>query len=744
MKYIFMFVLLCILTGCEQKYSTQKLGANDPFKSTMVPSEFFSINADIDNVIEGANGTTIALPKGCFKDKDGNIVTGDVKVELAEALTLDKMLASNLTATSDGNPLETNGMIYFNAKANDSALSINKDKPVYIEIPSKNKRDGMMVYRGVRDDNGNMNWIKPKKTEVFLAPVDVSALDFLPEGFDGAVKHAMPFGGHTEATRAFVDSLYYSFSTLRDQDSQSEGRGEVDEVSKRLKETAGNTAPGQMNEARDNPNKKIEKGEYTKGSYNYSATQQDTNMLRSAEIEQNEIDPARIKALKDSHFNNTLIATHEFEKRLKYIFYTCNKDILEIYVRNLDKNMWELDQMAADKLSSNPMMAKVFKRFAAEKLTNVKDAPEQAQLMSDYYEKQLGKIESELGSNKNDMLKLLAAKQHVADSVTEAYQKLLWKREKYRMERYKFRWTDMGWVNIDTPARTIVASGQAINNDLKLEVKVANGKSYDRVHVYTIYSDINSLYKLNTDDKETHYVGNSKDRTTYMKRGNKAFIIAVAYKGDNAWLGVKEFTTGSTELINIAVSKSSQETINSTMNDLEKGNYDPSKPKEIPEEGSIKVSKKSSFAEENSVVTDLAYQDFFYQENKRQQSLYQDELVLETLKNIVYPCHCTGEYLAVGRNLFRSNCQSCHSIREARTGPALAGATYRHSRKWLYSWTRNWKVLVAAGDPEAVQIQNYSPSQMNLFPQMTDYELKMLYDYIECEGGKGNTLTARK
>jgi hypothetical protein len=725
MKYIFLFALLCILSSCDQKYSTQKLGANDPFKSTMVPSEFFSVNADIDNVIEGANGTTIALPKGCFKDKDGNVVTGDVKVELAEALTLDKMLASNLTATSDGNPLETNGMIYFNAKANGAELSINKDKPVYIEIPSKNKRDGMMVYRGVRDDHGNMNWIKPKKTETFLTAVDVSKLDFLPDGFEGEVKHSMPFGGMTVATKVIVDSLYYSFSTLNDQGSEG-----LDEVTVRLKETGGN-APVQMNEARDNPNKKIENGAYTKESYNQSEAK-GGNLLLGAE-DQKEIDPARIKALKDPRFNNTLIATHEFEKRLKQIFNTCNKDVLEIYVKNLDKNMWELDQMAADKLGSDPM-AKVFKRFAKEKLTNVKDAPEQAQLMADYYENQVRTIEGELSANKNKMLRLLADKQKVADSMTDAYQKLLWKREKYRMERYKFRWTDMGWVNIDTPARGLVI-GQTKSNELKLEVRVANGKSYDRVHVYTIYSDINSLYKLNTDDNEIHYVGNSKDRTTYMKRGNKAYLIAVAYKGDNAWLGVKEYTTGSTELINISVTRSSQETINSTMNDIEKGNYDPSKPKEKPEEGTIKVSKKSSFTEENSVVTDLAYQDFFYQENKRQQGLYRDQMILEALEKIIHPCQCKGEAIMEGRMLFRSNCRSCHSISVAQTGPALAGVTYRHDRKWLYSWTRNWKKMVDEGDPYAIRIQNYAPSQMNLFPNFKDEDLKKLYDYIECEGG---------
>jgi|GEM_PF-941871 len=745
MRYILGLALLCLLAGCEKKYSTQKTGAHDLFTKTMVPSQFFSINADQDNVVEGADGTTIALPKGCFKNKNGDIATGTVKVELAEALSMDKMFASNLTTTSDGNQLETGGMIYLNASANNEELTINKNRPVYISIPARNKRDGMMVYRGVRDDNGNMNWIKPKKTEVFLTAVDVNTLDFLPENFEGAVKHAMPFGGQKRATSAFIDSLYYSFSTLGNYNYGKEGV-ELDEVSRRLKETGGSPQSGaNLREAQDNPDKKIIDGAYTKKSYDYS--EKPANNLLSASSmdtiarEHQEIDPARIKALKDPHFNKTLIATHEFETRLRYIFKTCNADVLEIYVKHLDKDLWELDQMAADKLGAEPV-AKQFRKFAAQKLTNVKDAPEQATLMADYYDKQVKKIGADIENLRSQLNKELKAKQQTADSMKDAYMNLLWKREKYRMEKYNFRWTDMGWVNIDTPSSIgVIAVKQP---PVKLEVKVANGGSFDRVHVYVVNSDIKSLYKLGTDDNIIHYAGNRDERSMVMKNKQKGYLVAVAYKGEKAYMAVKEYTVGVEERVNIAVRPSTQDAISATMRDIEKGRYDPGKPQEKKEEGTMSVSRKSEYLEENSVEVDLAYQESFYKEDKRQQDLYHDREVLDALERIVYPCHCASQQMSAAARLFRSNCASCHALYVATTGPPLAGVTRRHSRKWLYSWTRNWNDLVAAGDREAILAQNYSPSQMNLFPTLKDGDLKMLYDYFECEGDKPMTNTANK
>jgi mono/diheme cytochrome c family protein len=94
-----------------------------------------------------------------------------------------------------------------------------------------------------------------------------------------------------------------------------------------------------------------------------------------------------------------------------------------------------------------------------------------------------------------------------------------------------------------------------------------------------------------------------------------------------------------------------------------------------------------------------------------------------------------------GRNTFKVNCASCHSPVIAQTGPALMGVTKRWQdagsyngktgKEWLYTWIRNWSIPVNDKYPYAVRMQNYSPTQMNIFPTLSDREIDNLLLYVE-------------
>ena len=142
---------------------TVKFSETDPFQNSITESEFFEIDPKKDNIIEGNKGTLIAAPKGCFIDKNGNAVTENIQFELTESLSMEEMILSNLTTTSNGEPLETDGMIYINATANGEQLTIDKNNPIYIEIPTEKVKDGMQAYKGTRDEQGNMEWSDPKR-----------------------------------------------------------------------------------------------------------------------------------------------------------------------------------------------------------------------------------------------------------------------------------------------------------------------------------------------------------------------------------------------------------------------------------------------------------------------------------------------------------------------------------------------------------------------------------------------------
>lgn len=122
--------------------------------------------------------------------------------------------------------------------------------------------------------------------------------------------------------------------------------------------------------------------------------------------------------------------------------------------------------------------------------------------------------------------------------------------------------------------------------------------------------------------------------------------------------------------------------------------------------------------------------------------------------------------LNVGRTLFESKCRTCHAgatpyppttaanIPEALyhyagnnqasdttynfrpfgdgTGPSLAHISKRRDREWLYRFTRNNKEVLASGDQLAnCLFEQWNKTPMNLFPELTDKDLDMLYDYIE-------------
>ncbi len=94
-----------------------------------------------------------------------------------------------------------------------------------------------------------------------------------------------------------------------------------------------------------------------------------------------------------------------------------------------------------------------------------------------------------------------------------------------------------------------------------------------------------------------------------------------------------------------------------------------------------------------------------------------------------------------GQGLFKSNCASCHKLNEKLTGPALTGVVERwesgakhqgiDGKVWLHRWIKNWQDPVAAGNPYALKIQNYDPSVMNQFPQLTDAQIDDILAYVQ-------------
>lgn len=577
-------LLFSVILGCGSGSNllevTNKFHPNDPFQNTITSSQFFDIDSKQDNVVEGKNGTVLVIPKGSFKNSKGKTVTSNVQLELAEVLSLDQMLLSNLTTTSNGRLLETDGMIYVNATSDGEQLIIDKNNPIYIEIPTRTRKAGMKVYKGLRDENANMNWINPQEIENFLVSVDLDLLDFYPKGFEAEVTAGLPFRNHQKATKELVDSLYYSLSS-------SNGS----ELSDGLTGTEFNeTYYNQKQAVADSTN--IREDIYS-GLDDYG-------------IPECEIDPAIIKTIKSEPFQNTLISTREFEIRLQRIFEIGSDEIIEIYIKNLDKNLWELDSMAARQLVDHPLF-KEFNNFSLQKLTNIKGSNKYAKLLQTYYEEQLLENKALLETTKEKYVEELQQKNEVAQQVVDEYKAVLNDREKYRMETYGFTQTEMGWINIDR------GTEEKDWGPIRFEIIVENGLDFDQVYTYVTYTSFKSLYRLNSTDKKQFYVGNEQQKEMLTPKKSLAVAISIGYKEERPYLAVKEFETGSIAELIMVLEESTLKEITLTAN-----LYDGSR-------------------QENSINKDLEYMALFAKEKKRQEKLKSERQYMERLWSRAFP-----------------------------------------------------------------------------------------------------------
>lgn len=319
--------------------------------------ELFEIKTDRDTVIESENGIVVFIPAHAFE-------TGNDQVDflIQEALKPADVLYAGLnTMTAEGEELETGGMFYFDAFAEGERVELSKK--LTVDIPSDPNKTGMQLYDGVENEEGDLLWTNPKLFTKPLIPVEITELDFYPRGYEAK----MEVWGYLN--KQFKDSLYYAFANECGVDDRS---GLV---------LTGNAETHQTHR-------------YSRSVINGVDSISNTydtlfggDALLNDDLEypclECGVNPASVKTIWNSKFNNTNLATKEFEERMPFIHQTCNNSILEIYINNLDKNLCTVDSMAMRMLSGNNR--RIFSNFALKGHGQVKVTTNAQQKLNDYY-----------------------------------------------------------------------------------------------------------------------------------------------------------------------------------------------------------------------------------------------------------------------------------------------------------------------------------------------------------------------
>ncbi|MGV6860766.1 MAG: c-type cytochrome [Putridiphycobacter sp.] len=223
--------------------------------------------------------------------------------------------------------------------------------------------------------------------------------------------------------------------------------------------------------------------------------------------EQKGINPASIKTIWNSKFNNTNLATKQFEERLVWIHKSCNQQVLDLYINNLDKTLAEIDSMVI------PLVSGVVKTKFIE-----------------FAKRNDGKVE-------------------VGDAATEklsAYYKFKLKAEaKALVETQQNYWEEQNQKNQDQFAAETESNIRAFNNNtevLQKEFKKNLCKVYDELNypqdcnrppiAPNYYSVSVNQTGWNNIDKQVFMATINRETTSFNYKGKKA---SVTY---NEWTGI--------------------------------------------------------------------------------------------------------------------------------------------------------------------------------------------------------------
>jgi hypothetical protein len=149
-----------LLTACNNNIENPSDIFTKVYTADNLTTQTFSISVDKDTTLKGQSGTTLFIPKNTFVDDKGNQVSGQVSIQFKEALTTADMVLANLTTTSDGNFLQSGGMIFIAATSDNNKLEIASDKYIGVIMPTDTAQSGMKVFTGTQDSIG-INWQNP-------------------------------------------------------------------------------------------------------------------------------------------------------------------------------------------------------------------------------------------------------------------------------------------------------------------------------------------------------------------------------------------------------------------------------------------------------------------------------------------------------------------------------------------------------------------------------------------------------
>lgn len=262
--------------------------------------------------------------------------------------------------------------------------------------------------------------------------------------------------------------------------------------------------------------------------FNYVDGMPPDGMMDIAAPESYLIPPSKVLAIWDKKFNNTNLATQDFEDRMKVIHGTCDTKVLEVYTSNLNTPLWKLDERVVK------MGYTQFQQFADQKVGLIRIDDAHQKNLNAFYEKVVAEIRARGKKELETALKKERQWDKEVERERDKEQLRKGMRESANLEEeYGFNLANVGKqlgktlgfqvhgggtvLNIDAYVReatvnrqsTVITdpetgkTAQITYEPLKVEVK--KSEQYDKLFLYLFSKEINSYQRLDFRNGKLEY-----------------------------------------------------------------------------------------------------------------------------------------------------------------------------------------------------------------------------------------------
>lgn len=186
-----------------------------------IPAQYFEFTGQPD-VFLSKTGVLLSLTEKSFL-QNGQPYSGKAIIQWQEAQTPSDFAKAGLSTKAGNQLLETQGMFNLNAFTPDGKkLELSKEG-AYIQVPGNEVKEGMKLFQGVSQPNGDVDWQNPVELERLPRQKKMSEIDLYPCDYEPKLNELK-----WETNKKKRDSLYLSFENFKQ--TQGSFHDELEEV----------------------------------------------------------------------------------------------------------------------------------------------------------------------------------------------------------------------------------------------------------------------------------------------------------------------------------------------------------------------------------------------------------------------------------------------------------------------------------------------------------------------------------